>query len=143
MARSKFTPENRALIIANSRAGVPLTETSRHVGVGIKTIEGWLRRGRQPQEGDELYVEFVSDVEQAREEFERAGLTRDEFDKHLATAVRSGSVQAMKLWADLHIKSKPEDPADDGDQGKDQDPFTALEREDELAQQREKKQAAG
>jgi transposase-like protein len=114
MARSKFTPENRAVILAQLRSGGSLAGACRDVGVRLKTAEGWLTRGRRDDDGD--YADFAQAVDEARVARQRAGLTPDEFEKHLSKAVRAGSVQAMKLWADLHLKQPPpEDPAKPAD----------------------------
>jgi hypothetical protein len=118
MPASKFTPESRAVILAQLRAGGSLAGACRDIGVRLKTAEGWLTRGRREPDGD--YADFADAVEAARAEHDRAVLSPDEFDKHLAKAVRAGSVQAMKLWADLNLKkggdppaAEPADPFDD------------------------------
>jgi hypothetical protein len=72
-------------------------------------------------------VEFVAAVEEARESHERASLGRDDFEKHLAKAVRAGSVQAMKLWWAIHGKAEEPDA--------DADPLD-FKLDDELAQRR-------
>lgn len=131
MAKTKFTPENRAVVLAQVRVGVPFAAAARDLDIREKTAEGWLTRGRREaaEGGDSDYVEFAKEIEVARAEHERAVLTPEEFEKYLSRAVRGGSVQAMKLWADLHLK-KPTGGAGeeggDGNQGSD-DPFDALE----------------
>lgn len=39
-------------------------------------------------------------------------MTRAEFDRHLAAAVRRGSVTAMKLYADLYLRGDANTEAD-------------------------------
>lgn len=134
MARTKFTPENTALIVSTLRAGGSFAEACRTVEVRQKTAEGWLTRGRRETEGP--YAAFAKAVADAREEFDQAGMDEDEFDKHLARAVRAGSVQAMKLWWQIHGGKDPDSPdAEDAKPG-DRDPFTEIEQEDELAEKR-------
>ena len=50
-------------------------------------------------------------VEQARQSRDSApAMSSEEFREHLEAAVRGGSVQAMKLWSDLHADDgKPAD----------------------------------
>jgi hypothetical protein len=134
MPATKFTPENRAVILSHLRTGGSLAGACRDIGVRLKTAEGWLTRGRREDDGD--YAEFAASVEEARLAHERAGMNADEFDGHLAKAVRAGSVQAMKLWWEIHGK---EEPPDDGDQAS---PFDALDQEDELAKARARKEAS-
>jgi transposase-like protein len=118
MAASKFTPENRAVILAQLRTGGSLAGACREIGVRLKTAEGWLTRGRRENDGD--YADFAQAVDEARAAHERAGMTPDEFEGHLAKAVRAGSVQAMKLWAELHLKPGGKD---DDEAAKPADPF--------------------
>lgn len=117
---TKFTPENRAVIIAQVRVGGTLESAGRELGIRLKTIQGWLTRGRRERDGD--YTDFAQAIEEARLARQRAGMDEDEFDRHLAKAVRAGSVQAMRLWADLHIKGKVKDDA-----AEPADPFEELE----------------
>lgn len=102
MAATKFTPDTRASITASLRAGGSFAGACREVGLRQKTAEGWLTRGRREDEGP--YAEFAAAVDEAREVVERASLSREDFEWHLAKAVRAGSVQAMKLWAELNVK---------------------------------------
>jgi hypothetical protein len=120
-ARTKFTPENRAVILTQLRNGGSLAGACRDIDVRLKTAEGWLTRGRRERDGD--YADFAQAVDEARAVHERAGMSPEDFDRHLAKAVRAGSVQAMKLWADLNLKpggkgadDPPEEPRDEMDE---------------------------
>ena len=120
MAQSKFTPDVRATIVAEIRNGTTLPDACQRAGVRVKTAEGWLARGRRETEG--RYATFAADVDQARHAAAQATLTREEFEKHLAKAVRGGSFQALKLWWEIHGKQRP--PS--GDEDEPDDPFDAL-----------------
>lgn len=108
MAASKFTPEARGAILERVAAGVSLADASRAANLREKTVKQWITRGRRETSGE--YSEFVDAVEQARSEAKgRPGpLTPEEFELRLSQAVRAGSVQAMKLWADLHRRTPDE-----------------------------------
>lgn len=127
MAAPKFTAETRAAIIANVRAGSSFADGCRAGGVRLKTAEGWLARGRREPRG--LYAEFAAAISTARGALENAALDRPAFERALAKAIRAGSVQAMKLWWDIHGQREESDA--------ETDPFDDLES-DELAQRRER-----
>lgn len=123
------------MIIANVRQGGSLAAACRDLDIRLKTAEGWITRGRREERG--TYCEFTRAYDEAKAAFEKAGMDQDEFDQHLAKAVRAGSVQAMKLWWDINRKGGGED-ADEN-----RDPFQALDAEDELAKRRaDRSQAA-
>jgi hypothetical protein len=118
MSASKFTPENRGALIERTAAGVSLRDAARAVGVREATVKSWVTRGRREVEGES--AEFAAALDAARDEARgRPGpLTREEFELRLAEAVRGGSVQAMKLWAELHLAGQeaPEEPLDEFDE---------------------------
>lgn len=109
MASSKFTPENRASILARLELGVSYRDAAAAAGIRPETARSWLTRGRKQGSGD--YAEFAQAVEQARQSRDTApAMSSEEFREHLEAAVRGGSVQAMKLWSDLHADDgKPAD----------------------------------
>jgi hypothetical protein len=118
MSASRFTPENRGALIERTAAGVSLLDAARAVGVREATVKSWVTRGRREREGD--YAEFVAALDAARDEARgRPGpLTREEFELRLAEAVRGGSVQAMKRWAELHLAGEdaPQESPDEFDE---------------------------
>ena len=118
MSASKFTAEVRGGLIERTAAGVSLPDASRAVGIREATVKSWITRGHSESEGE--YTEFVAALDAARAEaHDRPGpLTREEFDLRLSEAVRGGSVQAMKLWAELHLADEepPKEPADEFDE---------------------------
>lgn len=136
MAATKFTDENRILIVDRIRQGDSLAAVCKELDVRLKTAEGWLTRGRKEMEDgkETTYAEFAQRIEEARRARELAVLTADEFHEHLAKQVRKGSVNAMKLW--WNINGAEEDP-DSNDEPA--DPFDTLEEEDELAKKRQTK----
>jgi transposase-like protein len=114
MALSKFTEANRAILLDRFAAGVTVEEAARGLDLYPKTVKGWLTRGRRETEGP--YAEFAEAVAAAREEAKAAAanvMTRDEFDEHLAKAVRAGSVQAMKLYWEIDRERRKDDGGPD------------------------------
>lgn len=93
---SRISADVRNSIIAHVRAGCTLAEACQFVAISESTVKTWLRRGRQEDGTD--YAAFAAAVDQAREAAATADMTQDEFQAHLNTAVRRGSVQAMRLW---------------------------------------------
>lgn len=101
MAASKFTSTNRAAVVERIAGGATVVEAARGAGIRPATLKGWLTRGRRDREGP--YCAFAAAVAEARERIRDARateLTDEEFEQHLARAVRAGHVQAMKLWSD-------------------------------------------
>ena len=127
---SKFTPYNRAAVVAHLRRGGAMAEVCRDLDVRLKTAEGWLTRGRREEQGD--YADFAEKVEAAREEARRANLDEDDVIKLLEKAARKGSVTAMTKLLDRFERKRKE-------QGQQEelplDPFQALGG-DELAAKR-------
>lgn len=93
-------------LLASVRAGVTVDEAARSAGVRVNTVRSWLSRGRKAPEGP--YGRFAAEIDASRElkrlpaPLELRALTRDELERVLAEKVRAGSVQAMRLWVDLH-----------------------------------------
>ncbi len=149
--RSRFE-ELEAGLVASVRAGLSLEDAALKAGVSVNTVRGWAREGRKRPEGRFAGFAAVLDAAPRRS---RAATTSwfpreptlgdstmaesqmawDEFQAHLATAVRAGNTQAMKLYADLHRATAEERP-------KASDALTAL---DELAAARQsrRQRAAG
>ena len=106
---SKFTPETRERILARLELGVSYRDAAAAAGIRPETARSWLTRGRRQGSGD--YADFAQAVEKARASRDsQPPMSADEFREHLEAAVRGGSVQAMKLWADLHADA--DTPAD-------------------------------
>ena len=95
-----FTAELRGELLAQVRSGMGFAEACESVGLSVNTGKGWLRRGRQ-NPGTE-FAAFADAVDQARDAAAAAEMTTAEFQSHVNTAVRRGSVQAMKLWVQLN-----------------------------------------
>lgn len=126
MTKSRFTPKNRGALVERAAAGVSLRDSCRALNLREATAKGWVTRGRREESGE--YAEFVADLDAARQEVkDRPGpLTREEFELRLSSAVRGGSVQAMKLWAELHVDPPANDTREDN----------PLDEVDELARRR-------
>jgi len=99
----KFTAETRGEILGRVAAGVSLADASRASGVRADTVRDWLARGRREDLGP--YSDFEAAVADARKQARLAPdpMSPSEFREHLERAVRAGSVQAMKLWADQFL----------------------------------------
>lgn len=97
---ARFTPEIRGDLLAQVRSGMAFNDACDSIGLSVNTGKGWLRRGRQ-EPGTE-YAAFAQAVDKAREAAAAAEMTDAEFQSHLNTAVRRGSVQAMKLWLQIN-----------------------------------------
>jgi len=66
-----------------------------------------------------LYYDFARAIDDARQDAQekRGAMTRVEFDLCLAQAIRRGSIQAMKLWAELNVDtSSPPAEVDEFDE---------------------------
>jgi hypothetical protein len=100
-------------IVGAVRAGATFPAACAQAGVSAATARTWAQKGRKDPEG--RYGGFARDLDAAREAAApaRTDMDRPEFEQHLARAVRGGSVQAMKLWADLHRPGEAEEPAPD------------------------------
>jgi transposase-like protein len=100
---SKFTPEARAEVVGYVGAGASIPDAARAAGVGVDTLKRWLARGRREDLGP--YSDFEAAVADARKQARLAPdpMSPSEFREHLERAVRAGSVQAMKLWADQFL----------------------------------------
>jgi len=96
----KFTPEVCGGILGRVAAGVSLPDAARAAGVRADTVRDWLARGRKEDLGP--YCDFEVAVADARKQAQQSPdqMSPAEFREHLERAVRAGSVQAMKLWAD-------------------------------------------
>ena len=106
---SKFTPETRERILARLELGVSYRDAAAAAGIRPETARSWLTRGRRQGSGD--YHDFAQAVEQARASRDsQPAMSSEEFREHLEAAVRGGSVQAMKLWSDIHAAE--DTPAD-------------------------------
>ncbi len=124
--RSRFEQVAEQLVGA-VRAGATLETACAQASISVHTARAWARKGRKDAEG--RYAQFAADLAAARERparLESAEMGWDEFEAHLAKAVRAGSVQAMRLFASLH---RP-----DGEAAVEGDEFA---RFDELATRRQ------
>ncbi len=129
--RSRFEQVAGQLVGA-VRAGATLEAAAAQASVSVHTARDWARKGRKDPEG--RFGRFAVDLAAARERparLESSEMGWEEFDAHLAKAVRTGSVQAMRLFASLH---RP-----DGEAAADGDEFA---RFDELATKRRVRGAA-
>jgi hypothetical protein len=113
---TRFTPEARDAILAGLRAGLTLGEAAHQADMPVQTVKNWLARGRSEEDTD--HAEFAEAVDAAREAAALAPMGDAEFLGHVARAVRSGSVQAMKLWNAIRT-ADPDAP--------DADPFAELD----------------
>jgi DNA-binding CsgD family transcriptional regulator len=116
VAASKFTDENQAALLERFAAGATVDEAARGCGIRPKTVSGWLTRGRRGGDENDRYVSFAAAASKARADARAAAasaMTPEEFDEHLAKAVRAGSVSAMKLFYEIQRDRRGEDPPGD------------------------------
>lgn len=132
--RSRFE-ELEAGLVASVRAGLSLEDAASRAGVSVNTVRGWAREGRKRRDG--RFGAFAAVLDAAPRRSPTGGppagdsqMSWDEFQAHLATAVRAGNTQAMKLFADLHRATSEQRP-------KASNALTAL---DELAAARRSRQ---
>lgn len=132
MAASKFTPEITEGIIDLVSDGLTIKDAALAMEVREKTVRNWLAKGRNEDNGD--YSRFAQLVEEAQGEAEaqEEPMDRDELMLVVSKAARKGSVQAMKLMEEMLRRGNDDD-------SETEDPFDALDAEDELAQRRSKK----
>lgn len=137
--RSKFTPQTRAALVAHIRQGGALAQACRESDIGVKTVEGWITRGRRDRVTEAVlgegvlseYAEFAKSVDAARELAAAEVVTEGDVVKMLERAAKKGSVSAMKILLGRFEKQRK---AADGE-GQSDDPFDDLEG-DELAPRR-------
>jgi len=100
-------------LVGAVRAGATLDAACAQAGVSVHTARDWARKGRKEPGG--RYGAFAVDLAEARGRpgrLESSEMAWDEFEAHLAKAVRGGSVQAMRLLASLH---RPDGEQGEGD----------------------------
>lgn len=103
---TRFTPENRAAIIARVEIGESLTTAAAGAGIPLPTVKTWLARGRR--EEDTAYAEFAARVDAAKPKARQLGdglLDDDELWAVASAYARRGSVPAMRLvWEILRSR---------------------------------------
>lgn len=67
---TKLTPETAAKITDAIRAGVWIRQAAEHAGISESSLYYWLERGKNPDEPDPRYSEFLEAVTRARAESE-------------------------------------------------------------------------
>jgi transposase-like protein len=103
-------------VLAALLAGATVEDAAREHGVGPRTVARWLARGRE--EPGSRFGGFTIAYDAAQERRRGVGrgrMTSEEFHDHLDQAVRAGSIQAMKLWAELHLVDREEAAQGDDD----------------------------
>lgn len=108
--RALFSPEVQGAVLRAVYGGLSLVEAAEQAGVGERTLRNWLSAGRKDPESE--HGRFAAAVDEARDAAARADMSFDEFRGHVSRAVRAGSVQAMRVWLELHDRQQdePDDP---------------------------------
>jgi hypothetical protein len=111
MAEGAFERLNAA-VLASLLAGVSVADAAVEHGVAARTIERWLAKGRENP--DSKYGPFARAVDEQRAEREvpTGAMDGAEFRQAIDTAVRKGSIPAMRLWAELYLGEEQEEPPD-------------------------------
>ena len=129
--RSRFEDLQASVLVSVRDDGLTLEDAAARAGVPANTVRGWARQGRKQPDG--RFGSFAAALDASRDDARDATpMDWAEFEDHLATAVRSGSTTAMKLFAALHADERP--GATTGSTGSD-----VLDDLDELAQARQKR----
>lgn len=121
--QSRFNRETTDAILRALSAGSSLADAAEQAGMPAQTVRNWLVQGRAEMGSDTPHARFAAAVDAAREAAREAELTEPEFRERLDSAVRGGSIQALRLWWQIHA----------GDRGDDRPP----DRIDALKAQRE------
>jgi hypothetical protein len=137
MAATKFTAEVEAALIDLIGDGLSLADAARQVEVSQKTVRNYLSRGRNDPDGK--YGAFAAAVDGAKADAaeKEEPIDREELMLLLSRAARKGSVQAMKLLDEIHVR---EARAADGE-SEPADPFDALDGPVDLAAVRDARAA--
>ncbi|HEV2752938.1 MAG TPA: hypothetical protein VGV36_03770 [Solirubrobacteraceae bacterium] len=109
--RPLFSPEATGAVIRGVRAGLTITEAAERAELSPQLVRNWLSRGRAEVDTD--YSAFAIAVDAGREEAASAEVGEREFHERLARAVRSGSVQALRLWWTVHGQDRDEPRPED------------------------------
>jgi hypothetical protein len=95
-------------IIEAVRAGCSIDEAATQAGKPVATVRRWLTEGRKRP--DAQHGEFARTVDAAREaqrvELDNGPMTHDEIERRLTHAIRQGSLQAVKIWLELHPQDR-------------------------------------
>lgn len=110
-------------ILGAVRSGASLDEAARRVDVPIGTVRSWAARGRKNLEG--RYGAWVRDLDESRQKRvlprrvrdlaahgQDGPMTREEAEHIIVMAMRNGSLQAVRLWLEIHPASD-EPPRDE------------------------------
>ena len=111
MSRFEDTAEQ---LLEAVRAGVSIEGAASDANVAPATVRRWLTNGRK---GMQPYAAFAADVDEARQA-QRVDLggemTHEEAETIVVAAMRRGSLQACRIWFDMHPSTVGEgvDPVD-------------------------------
>ena len=97
------TPEMVDALVARVRAGVPINRACGAVGIAQTTFYNWVRLGEEGGDGNEIYVQFLDRVTQAKNQ------TCADLAEVITTAAMEGDVKAAQWYlerADRHNWSK-------------------------------------
>lgn len=108
----KFTAATAGDLVGRLRAGVSIADAARGAGLSERTVETWLRKGRQDPDG--RYGDFARRADAARAEAAERPLTEADLVRLLENAAKRGSVQAIRVLLDRHRRRQATGPpADD------------------------------
>ena len=118
------------LVVAAVRSGATLGEAAASNGVAERTVKQWLTKGRRdPASGYASFATVIDFMREFRAETSKEEPVDDEeVLLHLSKAIRSGNVQAMKVYVDAYRKR--------GEEGSEKKAPDALADVDELAKRR-------
>ncbi|MBN9623197.1 MAG: hypothetical protein J0H06_09615 [Actinobacteria bacterium] len=109
MASGAFDTHGEA-VLASLLAGASVADAATRHGVAARTIERWLAKGRNSPDGEYGDFSAAVDARRADRDLPTEPMSAEEFRQAIDGAVRSGSVSAMKLWAELFLDPGEEEP---------------------------------
>lgn len=93
------------MLLGAIRDGLTLSEACSDAGLSENTAKTWLKRGRREDATE--YAAFSEAVDRAREAAASDAMEEPEFLAYLNAAVRKGSINAMRLWWQVHRDRQP------------------------------------
>jgi hypothetical protein len=122
-------------VLSSILAGASPPEAAHHHDLSPRTVQRWLKKGREDPAGPYgNFARIVDDAHEARSLPEELPLDEGELRGLLARTARRGNVQAMKLYFDVFLRGDRRGPSGQlPGQTSINDPFDELEAQDQAA----------
>lgn len=112
---AKFTTETRRAFYQALAAGMTQAEAAAEAKVSLRSVKGWLAKGRKAKVGEHADFAAAVDALAVAGKTGRGDLTPEEHRELVAERCRNGSDQALKLYWEMIRADSDEDeeaPAD-------------------------------